>query len=744
MEQPQQSDHGAGGIAARYADFFDRCASAYSQRSVEMIRDALAMASEKLDGRTRYNGAPLVDHSVGVASIVISEIGLGRNSVIATLLHDVVRLELATSAEVGERYGAECTVIIDGMTGISSLHTKTSDDQADSIRELIISLSTDPRVILIKLADRLEVMRTLEMFPPEKRERKSWESLNLYAKIAHKLGLYNIKSELEDLSLKYLEPEDYNHIVENLSAGAAERERFIERFLAPVREKLDRTSMRYHIKSRTKSIYSIWNKMRAQRVTFDEVYDIFALRIIIDCVREEEKTACWSVYSIVTDFYTPNPERLRDWISIPKSNGYESLHTTVVTPQGRWVEVQIRTERMDAVAERGIAAHWRYKGVQGAGMGTEEWLARLRELIENTDTTTTTVSTKNFDANLSSGEIFVFTPTGDLRRLPEGATVLDFAFHIHTNVGAQCIGGKVNGRNVPIKHTLANGDIVQILTSKNQKPKADWLAIVRTTRAKNKIRAYIRELEARAATLGREELERKIKNWKLPVAIDDAVTVLCRHYKLRTGTELYGRIADQRINIADTKDILARHISGESEEERRTAAIAAAGPGKSHGAPAASGHGSSDALVIDDQIAGIDYKFGKCCNPIFGDDIFGFVTVATGITIHRSDCPNAARMRINYPYRVLPARWRDSGGGDGAFRATIRVVADDSAGIVNRIADIINVELRLNMRSINFSSQGGVLSGVINVEVPGRAVVDTLVHKILAVRGVQKAHRING
>jgi GTP pyrophosphokinase len=549
---------------------------------------------------------------------------------------------------------------------------------------------------------------------------------------------------LEDIALSYLEPADYASIRGKLEASAGEREKFIAGFIAPIEEKMRAAGIHYHIKSRTKSIYSIWSKMRRTGLPFDEIFDIFALRIIVDCPREEEKTQCWAVYSVVTDFYTPNPERLRDWISIPKSNGYESLHTTVVTPEGRWVEVQIRTERMDAVAERGIAAHWRYKGVQGGGMGTEEWLARLRELIENTDTATATVSTRGFDAHLSSGEIFVFTPTGDLRRLAEGATVLDFAFHVHTGVGASCIGGKVNGRNVPIKHTLHNGDIVQILTSKNQRPKADWLAIVRTTKAKNKIRAYIREQEAAAAMLGREELERKIKNWKLPVAIDDAVTALCRHYKLRTGTELYGRIADRTIDIADTKDVLARHLSGETEEERRAAA-AALNPARSAGAgsSASPGAGSSDALVIDDAIAGIDYKFGKCCNPIFGDDIFGFVTVTSGITIHRADCPNAARMRINYPYRVLPARWR-SGATDGAFRATIRIVADDAPGVVNRIADIINQELKLNMRSINFSSQGGTITGVVNVEVPGRALLDTLIHKILAVKGVQKAHRING
>ncbi len=719
--------------AERYGDFLGRCGAAYSRHSVSMIRDALALADEKLAGRTRYNDQPLLDHSVNTASIVISEIGLGRNSTISTLLHDVVRMGLMTSAEVGELYGTACTDIIDGMTSISGINTKISDSQADNIRELIISYSTDPRVILIKLADRLEVMRTLNIFPHEKWEKKSWESLNLYAKIAHKLGLYAIKSELEDLSLQYLQPADYKHIVEKLSAGEAERKKFIAQFLIPIEEKLSKSGIKYHIKSRTKSIYSIWSKMRKQNVPFEDVYDIFAIRIIIDCPREEEKTASWNVYSIVTDFYTPNPERLRDWISIPKSNGYESLHTTVVTPEGKWVEIQIRTERMDEVAERGVAAHWRYKGVRQGGLSSDEWLGRLRELIENTETT---VSTKNFNANLSSGEIFVFTPTGDLRKLPEGATVLDFAFHVHTNVGASCIGGKVNGRNVSIKHALKNGDIVQVLTSKNQKPKADWLNIVHTTRAKNKIKAYMREEEAKAAALGREELERKIKNWKLSVAIDDAVTALCKFYKLRTGTELYGRIAEQKIDIAEIKDVLTRHLSGEIEEERRAAAATAAHPK----AQASSAH--DDALVIDESLSNIEYKFAKCCNPIFGDDIFGFVTVASGITIHRSDCPNAVRMRNMYPYRMLPAKWRDN-VGQGAFRATIKVAAEDRTGIVNRITEIINTELKLNIRSVNFSSHNGVLSGLINVEVPNKGIVDTMIHKILAVKGVQRAFRVN-
>ncbi|MDR0907791.1 MAG: RelA/SpoT family protein [Rikenellaceae bacterium] len=720
---------------ARYAGFLAKCAAAYSPKSVAMISDALALADEKLEWLVRYNDQPLLDHSVGVAKIVVAEIGLGRNSVISTLLHDVVRLGMMTAEEVGALYGTACTDIINGMTSISGIQANLSDEQAENIRELIISYSTDPRVILIKLADRLEVMRTLDIFPGEKREKKSWESLNLYAKIAHKLGLYAIKSELEDLSLKYLQPADYNHITEKLSEGAAERKRFIDKFLVPIEEKLQKAGIKYHVKGRTKSIYSIWTKMRKQKVDIDEIFDIFAIRIIIDCPREDEKPVSWNVYSIVTDFYQPNPARLRDWITHPKSNGYESLHTTVVTGEGKWVEIQIRSERMDEVAERGIAAHWRYKGVVQGGMSSEEWLSRLRELIESTDTTT--VSTKNFDANLSTNEILVFTPTGDLRKLPSGATVLDFAFHIHTNVGATCTGGRVNGRNVSIKHTLANGDIVQILTSKNQKPKADWLNIVHTTRARNKIRAYMREEEARAATLGREELERKIKNWKLAIAIDDAVSLLCKHYKVRTGTELYGQIAAAKIDVGEVKEVLARYLSGESDEERRSAAAVA----HPKTAPAKA-EGDTDALVIDDRIKNIDYKFAKCCNPIFGDDVFGFVTRSAGITIHRNDCPNAGRMRVLYPYRVMEVRWRDS-AGQGAFRATIRVTADDQTGIVNRITDVINQDLKLNIRSVNFSTAGEVLSGVINVEVPNRAIVDTMIYKILEIKGVQKAYRVN-
>lgn len=719
-----------GDLKVRYDRLFKLAESYFSPQSVKMIENALKIADQKLVGMMRYDGTPILDHSVVAAQIVISEIGLGRNSTISTILHDVVRLEMMSAEQVGEIFGTQCVGIIKGLCNISDVDAKVSTDQASNFRDLIVSYSTDPRVILIKLADRLEVMRSLDMFPEHKRTKKSWESLNLYAQIAHKLGLYEIKSELEDVALRYLEPDMYHLISKKLEDSASERDMFIKEFIAPIEQKLIAGDIKYHIKSRTKSIYSIWNKMRKMNITFEEIFDIFALRIIIDCERELEKQICWNIYSIVTDFYTPNPDRMRDWISIPKSNGYESLHTTVVTKDGRWVEIQIRSERMDAVAERGIAAHWRYKGVNQGGLGSEEWLGKLRELMESTDVSQIA---EKFDSKLSSGEIFVFTPNGDLRKLPEGATVLDFAFDIHTNLGASCTGGRINQRNVPIKEVLKNGDIVEIMTSKNQKPKADWLNFVSTSKARAKIKSYMREEQAKAANLGREELERKIKNWKLTMTIDEAVTLLCKFYKLRTGVELYGRIAAEKIEMAEIKEIITRSLAGESPEVRTRPVSATI---KTPNAV------SSDALVIDEMTSSMKYKFGKCCNPIFGDDVFGFVTIGTGITIHRSDCPNAIRLKDMYPYRLLPARWRSSTSG-GAFRASIRIVAEDTTGIVNRITEIINRDLKINIRSMNFVSGAGAVNGTIDIEVTSTQVVDTVIHSILRLKSVQRAYRVN-
>lgn len=729
---------------SRYEKLRALVRGSFSSETQRLVDDALAYADEQLAGMTRYDGSPLLEHGAGVACIVISEVGLGRNSTIASVLHDVVRIAhkqqsqeefLALMNDLRSRFGEQVAGITMELCNISELKLKVAKEQAGNFRDLIVSYSEDPRVILIKLADRLEVMRSLDIFPREKWRKKSWESMNLYAQIAHKLGLYGLKSELEDIALKYLEPKDYDHIVAKLEESADERRAFIARFIVPIEERLRKLGINYHIKSRTKSIFSIWNKMQKQRVPFEGVYDIFAIRIIIDCPVEEEKRLCWTAYSVVTDYYTPNPNRMRDWISIPKSNGYESLHTTV-SAEGRWVEVQIRTERMDAVAERGIAAHWRYKGVGQGARTSEQWLGRLRELLEDT----THSLAQRFDAKPASGEIFVFTPNGDLRKLPEGATLLDFAFDIHTNLGATCSGGKVNNRAVSIREVLHNGDIVEILTQKNQTPKADWLSVVVTSKARNKIKSYLREEQAKHARMGREELERKLKNWKFPLSIDEAVAYLAKYFKVRTGTEVYGLISTQKVELASIKEILSRHLSGAAEEERRAAAaeVERAKAAARETAPAR----SSDALIIDDDISKIQYKLARCCNPIKGDEVFGFITIGAGITIHRTDCPNARRMRERYPHRVIDARWRST--AEGAFRVSIRIVAADMTGMANHITEVISRDLRLNIRSMNFSSaSGGSVEGVVSVEVPGTAAVDTLIHSIMRIRGVQRAYRIN-
>ena len=733
-------------VLERYSRLRTKIAEMFSPTTQAMVDKALTFADSHLSGLCRYDGTPMLDHAVNVAYIVATEVGLGRNSTVASIIHDVIRIAAKSDDEQAleqllgqckELFGEEVVGIVSGLANISELQFNTHKEQASSFRDMIVAYSEDPRVILIKLADRLEVMRSIAIFPKDKRKKKSWESLNLYAQIAHKLGLYNIKSELEDLALSQLEPESYRHIVDKLAESEKERLAFIERFLEPIRKALDAAGIKYHIKSRTKSVYSIWNKMRKQQVPFEGVYDVFALRIIIDCPKELEKALCGVVYSIVSDFYTPNTDRMRDWITIPKSNGYESLHTTVSAGDGKWVEIQIRTERMDDVAELGIAAHWRYKGVNQGAQTSEQWLQRLRELMDETKEDIA----ERFDAKPASGEIFIFTPNGDIRKLPEGATVLDFAFDIHTNLGSTCSGGRVNGRAVPIREQLKNGDIVEIMSQKNQQPKADWLNFVVTTKARQRIKAFIREEEAKNAKLGREELERKLKNWKLTSkSIDEVVAYLCKYYKQRTGTALYELIATEKIDLTAVKEIISRWLSGEADEERRAAEAAAERARKESQQPTK--QASSDALIIDEGINNIVYKLAKCCNPIKGDDIFGFVTINAGITIHRSDCPNAKHIRKNYPYRIMEAKWREQ--AQGSFRVTIAITINDSAGVANQITEVVSRDLKLNIRTINLSSRGdGTGVGTISVEVPSTSVVDMLLHAIMRIKGVQRAVRVN-
>ncbi len=733
-------------VLKRYGSLRNYVAATFSPTTQELVDKALVFAQERMKGYSRYDGTPLFDHDVAVAEIVAKEIGLGRNSMVAAILHDVMRIVSKEQPEeveslslvIRQEFGEQVLGIIVGLCKISNIKLKVSKEQADDFRDVIVSYSEDPRVILIKLADRLEVMRNLQIFPPEKRRKKSWESMNLYAQIAHKLGLYALKSELEDLALKWLENKDYEYICRRLEETESERQTFIARFLVPIEEHLRQVpNLKYHIKSRTKSVYSIWNKMRKQNVGFEGVYDIFALRIIIDCPKELEKQLCWTVYSVVSDCYTPNPKRMRDWVTIPKKNGYESLHTTVSAGEGRWVEIQIRTERMDAVAERGIAAHWRYKGVNQGAQTSEQWLSRLREALEET----THSLTQRFDAKPTSGEIFVFTPNGDIRKLPEGATVLDFAFDIHTSLGSTCTGGKVNNRAVPIREVLRNGDIVEVMSQKNQTPKADWLSFCVTSKARARIKAYVREEKLKYARMGREELERKLKNWKINTPIDEVVAYLCRVLKVRTGRELHSMIALQKLDFATIKEMLTRWLSGQADEERRAAAAEADKRKEESKLSEEQPRRSTDALIIDDRINNIEYKLAKCCNPIKGDSIFGFVTISSGVTIHRTDCPNAARLRENYPYRIMEAQWRSN--ADGSFRATISVVAQDIPGIANQITEVITRELKLNIRGLNINSRGdGTAAGTVSVEVSSATVVDMLIHSIMRIKGVQRAYRM--
>ncbi len=735
-------------LLTRYDNLRGLVESNFSKESQTLVDKALEFAAERLSGLSRYDGSPMLDHAVNVAYIVIQEVGLGRNSTLATILHDTIRIAhkhsseeefMELSQQLRTLFGEEVLGIAVGLSSISEIKLNTESEQAESFKELIISYSADPRVILIKLADRLEVMRCLNIFPHQKWQKKSWESLNLYAQIAHKLGLYRIKSELEDLALKYLDPKGYNDIVKKLRDGEAQRMAFIAKFIEPLTAKLDLAGVKYHIKSRTKTIFSIWNKIRNNNVSFEGIYDIFAIRIIIECDENEEKKLCWVAYSVVSDCYTPNPERLKDWITIPKSNGYESLHTTVASGDGRWVEIQIRTERMDLVAERGIAAHWRYKGLNQGAMGSEMWLSRLRELMEDT----TESIADRFDAKPTSSEIFVFTPNGDIRKLRKGATVLDFAFDIHSNIGATCVGAKINERVASIREELRSGDVVAIQTQKNQTPKADWLNIAVTSKARNRIKTYLREAEAKSAKIGREELERKIKNWKLSITIDDAVAFLCKHHKVRTGMEFYELVANQMVDMILIKELLTKYISGEIDDQRRAAAAEIERQkleNKVSRDSSSAKRVDDDALYINGSLSNIDYKLAKCCNPIKGDEVFGFVTISSGVTIHRHDCPNAKRLKEQYPYRVMEAQWRAQAGG--AFKVSIAIVVKDTPGVMNQITEVVSRELKLNIRSFSFSSKGdGTASGVVEVEVSSAGIVDTITHSIMRVKGVIKAYR---
>ena len=644
------------------------------------------------------------------AEILREEIGLKGDALQAVSLIPEIDEGKLSLEDVEEQYGPQVSRILHGLNRIRQLYQKNPVVESENFRNLLLSFAEDMRVILIMIADRVNLMRQIrDTENVEAKMEVSQEAAYLYAPLAHKLGLYKLKSELEDLSLKYLEHDAYYMIREKLNETKASRDAYIAAFIRPVEEKVKAAGIKCHIKGRTKSIHSIWEKMKKQKCGFEGIYDLFAIRIIIDCPEDKEKMQCWQAYSIVTDMYQPNPKRLRDWLSVPKSNGYESLHITVLGPEQKWVEVQIRTERMDEIAERGVAAHWRYKGVKGEG-GLDEWLTGIRNMLEHADGLE---AMDQFKMDLYEDEVFVFTPRGDLYKFPVGATVLDFAYHIHSKLGNQCTGGRINGKVVPIRQLLKSGDQVEILTSANQKPRQEWLSIVKTSRAKSKIRLALKETQVKEGLFAKEMLERKFKNRKIEQ--EEAVMFhVIKKMGFKEVSDFYKQVADGQLDVnavidkyielregekVVTGDNMARSASEFDLDESRFSQLNA--------------HMADDTLVIDRDLKGLDYQLARCCHPIYGDPIFGFVTINGGIKIHRQDCPNAPELRRRYGYRVVKARW--SGKGSSQYSITLRVIGNDDIGIVNNLTSIISKDERLLLRSINIDSHDGLFSGNIVV-----------------------------
>jgi GTP diphosphokinase / guanosine-3',5'-bis(diphosphate) 3'-diphosphatase len=717
-------------IHSRYRALLKACKGNISAGDVPRIRKALDLVIASCGGRTTITGDSLAIHALNVARIVASEMGLGASSVISALLHDSFDTINLSGEELNKEFGKGMSVMMKGFSKISGLESMHSSYQAENFRKLLLSLAEDVRVILIKLVERLDYMRNLNRVAERERLPLASETYFLYAPLAHRLGFYNLKSELEDLSIKYLEPEQYNFINEKLKQTSSSRNKLIRDFSQPLKEKLEKQGFRYTIKSRTKSVHSILLKMRKQGVDFEEVFDLFAVRIILSGKPENEKSDCWQVYSIVTDLYQPNPSRMRDWISVPKSNGYESLHTTVVGPRGKWVEVQIRSERMDEVAEKGIAAHYRYKGMKGES-GFDSWLNAMREILESSDKEDSSFLDQ-VRSGLYSDEVFVFTPKGDLRQLQAGSTVLDFAFDIHTEIGAACVGAKVNGKNVTIRYVLQNGDRVSILTSKNQKPKQDWLSFVVSSKAKTRIKQLLNEEKAHAAAEGKEILMRRLKNWKMTFG-DAIIKKLQSRYLQKTAQDLYFMIASEKIDLLEIKDFLQKPAEG--AEQSLAPSIVSEKDTSDYPEPQ-----YADFLVIEDKVEGLDYRLSKCCSPVFGDRIFGFITISEGIKIHRTSCPNAHYMMARYPYRVVAAKWTNTRNMP-SFRASVKITGIEDIGIVNRIADII-ASYKVSLRSFNYNFNDGMFEGVLSIMVPNNNVLQGIIKKILGVKGILKAARM--
>lgn len=706
-----------------------------SKENDEKITRYLRNASENEELRRDVFGLHPILSGLQTAVVAVEEVNLRTDAVLAILLYSSTGNRLRAAENAEKEFGKQVVQIMRGMNKVRELYDKAPTIESDNFRNLLISFVEDMRVILIMIADRVNIMRQIrDTNNAEARRKVAEEAGYLYAPIAHKLGLYRLKSELEDLSLKYLEHDAYYMIKDNLNATKRSRDAYIESFITPIHEKLQQAGLRFHMKGRTKSIHSIWQKMKKQKCGFNGIYDLFAIRIIIDAPLEQEKMQCWQAYSIITDMYQPNPKRLRDWLSVPKSNGYESLHITVLGPQNKWVEVQIRTERMDEIAENGLAAHWRYKGVKSES-GLDAWLADIRQALEAGDDIQ---MIDQFNSGLYEDEVYVFTPKGDLYKLAKGATVLDFAYYIHSQIGNRCVGARINGRNVSMREALNSGDQVEILTQSNQTPKQDWLNIVKTSRAKSKLRLALKETQAKEILIAKELLERRLKNRKIDFE-EGVVSNVAKKMGYKVISDFYKAIADEHLDVnsviekyVEVRDFMlglnapaatrsAEEFTYESPNEQLT-------------------RSSDDILVIDKSLKGIDYKLAKCCNPIFGDDVFGFVTVSGGIKIHRKDCPNAAEMRRRFGYRIVKARW--SGKGMSQYSATLRIIGNDDLGIINNITSILSKEEKVIMRSINVDSNDGLFSGNIEIKVEDTARMELLMKKLRTVKGVKQVVRL--
>ena len=693
-----------------------------------------AIETQRL-GRDSFGLNPLINN-LQTAIIVVDEMGMRRAAIVSILLQDVAKSGYISIEEIGKQFGTDVAGILNGLVRINKLYEKNPTIESENFRNLLLSFAEDMRVILIMIADRVNIMRQIKEAPNEEARLKvANEAAYLYAPLAHKLGLYKLKSELEDLSLKYTQHDMYYHIKEKLNATKVARDKYIASFIDPIDKKLSAAGLKYHIKGRTKSIHSISQKMKKQKTTFEGIYDLFAIRIILDSEYEKEKQECWAAYSIVTDMYQPNPKRLRDWLSIPKSNGYESLHTTVMGPEGKWVEVQIRTERMDDIAERGLAAHWRYKGVKSE-TGLDEWLTSIREALEHTDEDGLELMDQ-FKMDLYKDDVFVFTPKGDLFKLPHGATVLDFAFHIHTNVGSRCTGAKVNGKHAQLRHVLSNGDQVEILTSSSQTPKQGWLDIVTTSKARTKIRQSLNEIESRQAAFARETIERKFKNRKLEYD-EPTIMRLIRTMGFKQIKEFYQKIADGSLDVNLFIDRYVQAIE-QVTEPHDVSTRSAEGYNLQQNDDYKQ-HFAGDVLVIDQNLKGIDFKLAQCCNPIYGDEVFGFVTTGGGIKIHRCDCPNAPDLHARFGYRVVKARWAGKSKGS-LYPITLTVIGHDDIGIVNNITSIISKEENIQLRNISINSHDGLFSGTLTVLIEENARLQTLIKKLRTVKGVKQVNR---